>query len=174
MRIAVREATLADVPAILDITKEAFEKYAFDMGKNQQPIHALKEGALAVEADLARKLVLIGELDGQPVGSVRCEFLPGNIAYFSRFGVKLHAQSCGMGGALVSAVVEACRAREAAALALHTNARMFSLIRFYYGKGFFIHSTSTDRGYLRALLVKELGRLSSQTTDYAALLPEGY
>lgn len=174
MQITVRKATQADVPAILDITREAFEKYAFDMGKNKQPIHALKEGAEVVEADLKGKLVLMGELDGVPVGSVRCEFLPSGVAYFSRFGVRLHAQSCGMGGALVSAVVDACRERECRTLALHTNARMFSLIRFYYGKGFFIHSTNADRGYLRALLVKELDGCPSQILDYAALLPENY
>lgn len=174
MQINVREARPADIPAILEITREAFEKYAFDMNRNTSPLKALREGEDAIRADLERKLVLMGELDGELVGSVRCEFLPGNIAYFSRFGVKLHAQSCGMGGALVSAVVDACRGQGVSALTLHTNARMFSLIRFYYGKGFFIHSTNTDRGYLRALLVKELERCPSQTLDYSALLPTAY
>ena len=30
------------------------------------------------------------------------------------------------------------------------------LIRFYYGHGYFIHSTENTRGYIRALLVHEL------------------
>ena len=36
--------------------------------------------------------------------------------------------------------------------------RAFSsdLIRFYYGHGYFIHSTDESRGYIRALLVHEL------------------
>lgn len=174
MHIAIRQAGSADIPAILEITREAFEKYAFDMGKNRQPIHALKEGSEAIAADLKKKLVLVGDLDGETVGSVRCEFLDSGVAYFSRFGVKLHAQSCGMGGALVSAVVEACRQRGSRALALHTNARMYSLIRFYYGKGFFIHSTRTDRGYLRALLVKELTAAPSEILDYEGMLPSLY
>jgi len=29
------------------------------------------------------------------------------------------------------------------------------LIRFYYGRGFYIESTTNDRGYIRALMVKE-------------------
>ena len=40
-------------------------------------------------------------------------------------------------------------------LSLHTGSKISSLIRFYYGRGFFIESTDTDRGYVRALLVKE-------------------
>ena len=31
-----------------------------------------------------------------------------------------------------------------------------SLIRFYYGHGYFIYSTESSRGYIRALLVHEL------------------
>ena len=30
------------------------------------------------------------------------------------------------------------------------------LARYYYGKGFYVHSTTTDHGYIRALFVKEL------------------
>ena len=33
---------------------------------------------------------------------------------------------------------------------------MFGLIRFYYGHGYFIYSTESSRGYIRALLVHEL------------------
>ena len=33
---------------------------------------------------------------------------------------------------------------------------MTYLVCFYYRNGYFIHSTSTDRGYIRALLVREL------------------
>ena len=42
------------------------------------------------------------------------------------------------------------------AIALHTSSRMFGLIRFYYGHGYFIYSTESSRGYIRALLVHEL------------------
>ena len=173
MELLVRPATPSDVEAILEITHEAFEKYAFDLGSSQS-VTALHEDRNALLRDMEKKLVLVGELDGQPVGSVRCEFLESGIAYFSRFGVKLYAQSCGMGGALVRAVVDAAKEREMRAIALHTSAKMFSLVRFYYGKGFFIHSTAADRGYLRALLVRELQPTREDITDYAALLPASY
>ena len=38
---------------------------------------------------------------------------------------------------------------------LHTGSKITSLIRFYYGRGFYIDSTDKSRGYVRALLIKE-------------------
>ncbi len=38
---------------------------------------------------------------------------------------------------------------------LHTASRMLSLVRFYYGKGYYIESTNQNKGYIRALLCKE-------------------
>lgn len=38
---------------------------------------------------------------------------------------------------------------------LHAASKYKDLIRFYYGRGFYIDSTTKDRGYVRALLVKE-------------------
>ena len=38
---------------------------------------------------------------------------------------------------------------------LHTGAKVGSLVRFYYGRGFYIDSTTKDRGYIRALLCKD-------------------
>jgi len=45
---------------------------------------------------------------------------------------------------------------------------MFPLVRFYYGQGFFVHSTTTDRGYIRALMVLELN--GETDIDYAKYL----
>ena len=44
----------------------------------------------------------------------------------------------------------------ARAIALHTNSKYYKLARYYYGKQFYVHSTSFDRGYVRALFVLEL------------------
>ena len=38
---------------------------------------------------------------------------------------------------------------------LHTGSKVASLVKFYYGRGFYIDSTTKDKGYVRALLVKE-------------------
>ena len=40
-------------------------------------------------------------------------------------------------------------------LELHTAAKYFDLVRFYYGRGFYISEVNEDRGYKRALMVKE-------------------
>ena len=90
------------------------------------------------------------------MGSIRLEAM-GDVAYISRFGVRTSAQGQGVGRALLAEVEKLCRQRgDIAAIALHTSSRMAGLIRFYYGQGFFVHSTGTDRGYIRALLVREI------------------
>lgn len=169
MQICVRPATANDIPAICDITHEAFAKYARDLGLPEK-VTALKEDMQAVVNDLTAKHVFVGELDGEPLGSIRYEILESGFGYISRFGVKLAAQGCGMGRALIQAVVKDCLSNGVKVIALHTSARMSSLIRFYYGQGFFIHSTSTERGYVRALLIKELEHTDA-IVDYCALLP---
>jgi len=40
-------------------------------------------------------------------------------------------------------------------LKLHTASKNRDLVRFYYGRGFYIDSTSKEKGYIRALMVKE-------------------
>ena len=151
--IIIRPATEADAPAIHELTFEAFTKYSQDLGR---PVAALSETVEDVIADMRRKRIFVGLLDGRTVGSVRYELL-GELAYFGRFGVTQSCQNVGMGRKLVHAVLEDCRARGIKAIALHTSSRMAALMRFYYGCGFFVHSTATDRGYIRALLVCELG-----------------
>ncbi len=172
MELTIRKATAADIPTILDITQEAFHKYAFDAGIQQQTmIHALHETEEDIAEQLQSKTILLGEFDGQVLGSIRFEMFPSGVTYFSRLGVKLVAQSYGMGSALVNAVVDFSAEQGQRAVALHTNAKMYSLVRFYYGKGFYVHSTSIDRGYVRALLVREIDGLDT-IFDYQSALPE--
>jgi hypothetical protein len=46
--------------------------------------------------------------------------------------------------------------KKIALVKLHAASANADLIRFYYGRGFHIDSTSKERGYTRALLVKKL------------------
>ena len=154
-KIVIRSATEEDIPAIREITLEAFHKYARDLGMPEK-VKALGEKDADILHDLTHKNVLIGTLNGEKMGSIRFEILPGGIAYISRFGVKLIAQSCGMGRALMGAVEQRCREMGIKAICLHTSSRMSSLVRFYYGQGYYVHSTTTDKGYIRAMLVREL------------------
>jgi len=167
--IAIRPAKISDIPAIYDITREAFSKYAHDLGKPEK-VKALKDNEDTILRDMNEKNILIGELNGRVSGAIRYEIIDG-VAYFSRFSVKLFAQNCGLGRALVQEVIKRARQAGCRAVALHTSSRMASLIRFYYSLGFFVHSVNTAHEYYRALLIREL-IYSAECIDYAALFTD--
>lgn len=152
--VNIRVAHPEDADAIHRITHAAFEKYQHDLGTDG-PVAALRETREDVLRDMAQKMVLIGFVNDEPVGSIRFEVFE-DMAYISRFGVLPTVQKSGIGGMLIDKVEEYCREMAIKAIALHTSSRMYGLVRFYYGHGYFIHSTTTDRGYIRALLVHEL------------------
>ncbi len=154
--VLVRPATVADVDAIAAITPAAFLQYAHDLGL-PGAVTALQETRADVEKALVTQHVLVAEVCGDIVGCVRYQDI-GGIGYLSRFGVRPDQQQGGVGRTLVQAVEEGCRALGLPAIALHTSARMAHLVQFYYRAGYFIHSTCTKRGYIRALFVRELGQ----------------
>jgi ribosomal protein S18 acetylase RimI-like enzyme len=155
MNPIIRKATIEDIPSILEITREAFAKYVKEA---QVPgnLSALSETYEKVEADLESKTVLVAVLDSRTAGTIRFEMLPGNIAYISRFAVRLDIHNCGVGKELVKSAIEYAAAQGAQTVTLHTASKMTALVRLYYGLGFYIHSTSTARGYIRALFCREL------------------
>lgn len=150
----IRRATLEDIPAIQEITREAFKKYV-EMAKINNSIAALQETYEDIKEDIYSKIVFVAFVDGEAVGSVRVEIKPDKTAYFSRFGVKVEYQSNGVGKAIMSVVDMAMEEAGVKKLYLHTASKVLSLVRFYYARGFYIESTSKDRGYIRALLCKE-------------------
>lgn len=152
--LVVRKAVEGDIPKILEITREAFKMYAEGAGITGR-IAALEETYENVKKDIETKQVFVALLDDLLVGSVRVEILSDKTAYLSRFGVGTAYQSNGIGKVLMSAVDDAMKEFNVTNLYLHTASRMLSLVRFYYGKGFYIESTTKDRGYIRALLCKE-------------------
>lgn len=149
-----RRAELADVPAIHDITQEAFLQYATELGLPGR-VAALKETPDDICRELSEKLVLICHVNGEPKGSVRLAKC-GEIGYISRFGVKKASQGGGVGKLLLELAKEEALAMGLKALALHTSTRMFAQMRFYYSNGFYVHSTRSDRGYIRGLLICDL------------------
>lgn len=150
----IRKATLEDAPSIAAIMQEAFKKYMLDTGLSGT-MDALTEGLENIEADILEKEVYIALIDGNPVGTIRIKFLPDNTAYISRFGVRLDYHNIGIGKALMNLADKIIKSRGVKKVYLHTASKYRDLIRFYYGRGFYVESTSTDRGYIRALLVKE-------------------
>lgn len=150
----VRTATYDDIEAIAKITSEAFVKYANMIG--MPTTAALTETVEDIKKDIDENLVLVAFVDGVPVGSVRVKVDTENkSAYLYRFGVRLNAQNNGIGKSLMNLVDIKMKEQGVKTISLHTGAKVASLVRFYYGRGFYIDSTTKDKGYVRALLIKE-------------------
>lgn len=167
--LVVRRAVEGDILKILEITREAFKMYSEGAGIAGR-LAALEETYGDVKRDIETKEVFVALLNDEVVGSVRVEILPDKTAYLSRFGVGAAYQSHGIGKELMEAVDDAMNQFGITNLYLHTASRMLSLVRFYYGKGFYIESTTNDRGYIRALLCKEY---STQKVENSISVYEG-
>lgn len=149
----VRYATYDDIEAIAQITSEAFKKYAEMIG--MESVAALCETYDDIKKDIDENIVLVAFSDGMPVGSVRVRINADNTAYLYRFGVRLQVQNNGIGKSLMSLVDIKMREMGIKKISLHTGSKVASLVKFYYGRGFYIDSTAKDCGYVRAHLVKE-------------------
>lgn len=149
----VRLATYEDIPDIMNITREAFVKYQQMAGTDH--LAALEETYEDVKHDIDTKVVLIAFSDNTPVGSVRVKIFDDQTAYLSRFGVKVTSQNNGIGKSIMNLVDRIMMKQGVKSICLHTGAKVTSLIRFYYGRGFYIESTDKSRGYIRARLVKD-------------------
>ena len=154
MFFEVRKAVTSDIEEIMLLAKKSFKLYAENAGITGlvAPFEESYEDVLkAVETTN----VFVALSNEEIIGSVRIKVNPDHSAYLSRFGVSSLHQNNGIGKILMNAVDIAMMEQGVTNLYLHTASRMFSLIRFYYGRCFYIESTNDDRGYIRALLCKE-------------------
>lgn len=150
----VRRATLDDVDSIAKITKSAFEDYIKLAGiEDTAALHETKEQIID---DIKNKIVYVAYIKNQVVGSMRIELLDNETAYFSRFGVNTEFQNLGIGKSMMNSLDMELSELNVKRVILHTASKAAPLVRFYYNRGFYIDSTSKDKGYIRALMVKEL------------------
>lgn len=149
----VRLANYSDIDDIMRITKEAFTKYRELAGIDH--VDALYETREDIRRDIDTKVVLLALSDGEAVGSVRVEILPDHSAYLTRFAVKVTSQNNGIGKSIMNLVDRIMVKKGVKRISLHTGSQITSLIRFYYGRGFYIDSTDKSQGYVRALLIKD-------------------
>ena len=149
----IRLANYDDIDSIMTITREAFQKYKELAGVER--VEALEETSEDVRHDIDTKIVLIAFSDREPVGSVRVEILPDRTALLTRFAVKVTSQNNGIGKSIMHLAARIMIKKNVKRRQLYTVSKITSLIRFYYGRGFYIESTDTSRGYVRAKLVKE-------------------
>jgi ribosomal protein S18 acetylase RimI-like enzyme len=166
MVFVVRKAVEADIPQIKEVSKEAFDIYREGAGITSM-VGSLEETYEDLKEEIESKLVLVALLDDLIVGSVRVQINDDKTAYLSRFGVKGDYQKNGIGKILISAVDRSMKLLGVTNLYLHTASRMLSLVRFYYGRGFYIESTTKEPGYIRALLCKEYEAYDSQISEDA-------
>ncbi len=150
----IRKAVPEDAPAIRDIVRESFRKYKEDSGITGT-LEALEESVETVRDDILAKEVFIAEIDGRPVGSVRVQINANGTAHISRFAVKLEYCNMGIGKAIMDLVDKVLISGGVKKVFLYTASKNGNLVRFYYSRGFYVDSTSRDRGYIRALMVKE-------------------
>ncbi len=149
----IRLASYDDIPSIMGIIDEAFRKY--QKMADVDHVDALYETYDDVKKDIDTKIVLIALSNGEPVGTARVEINPDSTAYLTRFAVKVNNQNSGIGKQIMNLVDRIMIKKNVSRICLYTGSKVTPLIRFYYGRGFYIESTDDSRGYIRAKLVKE-------------------
>lgn len=149
----IRTAELKDAEVIHEITVEAFQKYC--AMAEIADIEALHETVEDVRMDIEEKIVIVAYMNGVAVGSLRLG-VENETAYLSRFGVRAAYRNNGIGKALANAADMAARRMGVRRIRLHTASRVSEIMRFYYSRGFYAESVDSERGYLRAEMVKEL------------------
>ncbi|HWO94404.1 MAG TPA: GNAT family N-acetyltransferase [Dehalococcoidia bacterium] len=129
--VTVREASGSDVPAVLAITRAAFEGYREEM----PDYGALHETEDDIRGWLERGMVLLAEQDGVMVGSVRLAQLEDGDWYVGRLGIVPDAP--GWVGSRLMREAEA-RAREhgGKAVRLGVLASRHRLRRYYERRGY--------------------------------------
>jgi len=154
MFFEVRKASTCDIEEIRILAKKSYNMYTENAGITEL-VTPLEETYEDVLKAIETTNVYVALSNEEVIGSVRITIKPDNTAYLSRFGVSEAHQNNGIGKILMNAVDNSMVELGVSHLYLHTASRMFSLIRFYYGRCFYIKSTTNDRGYIRALLCKE-------------------
>lgn len=156
----VKRAEEQDIAAIIKITKDAFLKYC-EMADLNYDIEALQETDDDVKHDIETKEVYVAFIDEEPIGAVRVKILENSEAYLSRFAVKSSERNNGIGKILMSVIDKVMIEKGVKTLKLHTGSHVTPLIRFYYGRGFYISDVEYSRGYPRAELVKDYTKIQS-------------
>lgn len=151
----IYKADINDVKDIHMITTLAFEVYQNQINTDIH-LKALSETEEDIEKDIINNIVFVAKQNGKVLGSIRIQKLTEALAYIYRFSVHPDEHNAGIGSELIEYAINECIKLNFSAIALHTNAKYFKLARYYYGKQFYVHSTTADRGYIRALFVKEL------------------
>ena len=150
----IRRAIEEDYTIIHDIIKKGFHEYVVN-AKIDGTVDALIETPQDIKNSILEKNVFVALIDNIAIGTVRLEILDNHTAYLSRFAVDSSYRNIGVGKALMNIVDKYLTSNNVKTVFLHTASTYSDLMRFYYGRGFYVQSVSTDRGYYRAKLAKD-------------------
>ena len=150
--LIIRRATAEDAPAVFSIIQKAFNEYSRITG--QTNLEALYETVEDILKEIQTKVVFIAIINNNIVGTVKLG-IKGDEAYLSRFAVDYNSQNTGIGKSLMNEVDTYLKEMGVTKVTLHTSSKHDVLMRLYYGIGFYAEAIETDRGYLRARMVKE-------------------
>jgi ribosomal protein S18 acetylase RimI-like enzyme len=166
--IVFKKATLSDSEQVHSLTKKAFIAYAHAIRK-QGHVDALTETIENVDFDIKHKHVYLCLLDGQLAGAVRFEVLSGGIAYLTRLAIDPDIQSIGIGGLLLEKAHQECKKLGVRAITLFTASKKTSSVAFYLKNGYYIHSITRDKAYIRAFMVNEIEAMD-ELFDYESVV----
>lgn len=155
MDVVISNASVDDIASIHAITQAAFTKYSTVLGL-PKTVSALTESEETIKEELQTKNILVAKLNWRVIGCIRYHYISKEIAYISRFAVDTTIHNAGIGKRLLDAVSDRVKRDGGSIIALHTASKMASLVRMYYGKGYYIYSTDSRKGYVRGLFIKEL------------------
>jgi len=155
----IKKAIKSDANNIKTIMESSFHLYEEVCKKNfinGKPfkLDALAESIHDIERDIEEKTVFLATIDDIPVGTIRIKILDNKTAYISRFGVVPDYHNIGIGKSLMNLADKYLISKEIEKAYLYTASTYTDLVRFYYGRGFYVDSTTTDRGYIRAKMLK--------------------
>ncbi|MBP7175580.1 MAG: GNAT family N-acetyltransferase [Thermoclostridium sp.] len=148
----IRRAEVSDASEVYAIIQSAFREYALTAGLTE--VDALRETVADIKMEIRDKVVYIALIDKVVVGTIRVD-ISGDTAYISRFAVNSSHRNIGIGKSLMNLVDKYLISKHVRQVSLHTASRYYILMRFYYGRGFYVESVTHDRGYPRARLVKD-------------------
>ncbi len=166
--ILFKKAAEPDLTSVKSVTRKAFKGYAKEIRKEDN-VAALHETDAQILFDIKNKHVYLCEVDGAVAGAVRFEVLRDGIAYLSRLAIDPEYQSLGIGGLLLEKVRRECAALGMRAITLHTASRMRAAVAFYLKNGYYIHSITRDKEYIRAFMVNELTDMD-ELFDYESIV----
>lgn len=132
-RLVIREATLADLPAILAL----LAKETIPVDRETDPADPCYRAAFDEIAANPNELLVVAELDGRVVGTLQLTFLLG-LSFRGRWRGQIEAvriaedlRSRGLGAQLINWAVERCRERGCFMVQLTSNLSRADAHRFY-------------------------------------------